>query len=122
MTLTEAEKLNKLGIQFIKALTDMVNAHTRLISLSNEKFIDEPARFVLKRVSGHVGNGVTQFKKFLSPEDRELFEQEALDPSVSLQIEALRDMLVDLPQGIRDQCESYISAQHRVYGSKINQN
>jgi hypothetical protein len=64
----ETENANKLGFQLIKALSDMVNAKTRLDVLMLDKGVHPDTRFLLKRVSGHVTTGITQFKKGLDKE------------------------------------------------------
>lgn len=107
--------MQKAGDALCKALVNMLNAKTRIDVICNEVFTDKDARFLYKRISGHLGNAIQTFKKGIRPEIVSEFESCLMNDERSIQFEHITDLLMEIPEQMVDEVEAFIESKHKEY-------
>lgn len=100
---------------FGKCMAHVQNATTYLMLLvadehpsgKTKRMFNEWLR-MLKRIKQDAYNGVT-------PENRAILENELMSDDLTLQIDAINDMLLALPPAKRTEIEKYVELQHDIY-------
>lgn len=108
----------KSTFNLFHAYRHMVNAQLHLEDALRGVGLRMEAKQYIKTMKTRIDVNVNGLRLKLPDETRKKFEENLLDPEVTLQMQNIDDMLAELPKPIRDQAESYISQLHKVYKQK----
>lgn len=108
---------HKAAYELAKIYSILRNTKVHAEVLMNEKEISGGTKHWIKTsIINRVNAIETDLIGILPPADYQIMKDDLLQDETALQIQAITDMLLAMPKGIRDECESYIEARHNVYG------
>lgn len=110
--------ITKHTFELGKAIVELHTAATRLTVIANE------SKFATKKLmtdmSRSVEHSINLFKRAMPNKDYlKIFQDQLLNDEITLQVEAVKDMFIALPQGIRDEVEIYLEARFNLYAKQI---
>ena len=88
--------------------------------LSREPYVTGKARDVMNRIGNRCKCANAEITDLLSPASRKVIRDEVMNPDMHLQIDKIINAMIAMPEGIRDEIESYVMARYNVYADKIN--
>lgn len=87
--------------------------------LSRETYVKGKARDVLNRIGNRCKCASAEITDLLSPASRKIIEEEVMNPDAHLQIDNIINAMIAMPEGIRNEIESYVMARYNVYADKV---
>lgn len=97
-----------------KALAELKTAHTRLTVIANGSKYG--AKKLMQDMAKSVERAIKMMTDALPNKDfLKILEDQLLNDDSTLQVEAVKDMFIALPQGIRDEVEAYLEVRYNVY-------
>lgn len=98
-----------------KSFKYMVSAQLHLLSIINSKTVSPVVKDKFRPILNRLNVNIRDFKLSVPSEFVPILEEQMINDEVALQIDAITDMLAEIPKGIRDEIESYIESRHKVY-------
>lgn len=100
---------------FNNAFQHMVNSKLFLESIKNSGKVAFRAKHLINKMINRIEANISDIT-FLIPEAHaKVLQEQMLDSDVTLQSKAINDMLAELPQAKRDEIESYVQLQYKIY-------
>lgn len=93
----------------------MVSAQLHLLSIINSKTVSPVVKDKFRPILNRLNVNIRDFKLSVPSEFVPILEEQMINDEVAIQIDAITDMLAEIPKGIRDEIESYIESRHKVY-------
>jgi len=87
--------------------------------MSREKYVQGKSRDVLNRIGNRCKCAREEITDLLTPESRKVIEDEVMNPDMHLQIDNIINAMIAMPEGIRNEIESYVMARYNVYADKV---
>jgi hypothetical protein len=100
---------------FAKAYIEITNAEMRFADLMKEQKNPFHVKTIAYDLRNRTAALIKFFESMFKPELLASFKEELGQPEVTLQVDYITDMLLQLPKGIRDQMEKQIEAHHKIY-------
>jgi hypothetical protein len=111
----DERKLTAESFEMAKSLSEMYNAKTRIDVILNSINVRFGTRDMMNRWSRSLGFILNEFKMKLPSAWSAVFAKELLNDDKSLQIDNCITMMLQLPEGIKDEIENYIESRHSTY-------
>lgn len=110
--------ISKETYQFNHAFRHMVNAKLHLESIVNDGIVKQRAKQLINKLKNRIDVNISDILTIIPKESAKILQDGMLDSDITLQIQHINDMCVELPTGIRNQVESYVEHLYRVCEQK----
>lgn len=111
----DERKLTAESFELAKSLSEIYNAQSRIDVILNSINVRFGTRDMMNRWSRSLGSILKEFKMKLPAAWSAVFDKELLNDDKSMQIDNCITMMLQLPEGIKDEIESYIESRHSTY-------
>ena len=115
--MTNDEKLSPESFELCKSLAEIHNANARLEVLLSSTYVNGSSKHMMKRWKNNLDSVLREFKMKLPDAWRQTFEKELLNDEDSMQLDNCVTMLLQLPKGMKNECESYIESRNSIYSA-----
>jgi len=112
MTLPKVEP--DLTFTIAKIISNLSTAKLQAEVLSREPYMAGKSKAMISRVANRCKCAIEEITDLLGPESKKVIKTELMIPDTYLQIDNITNMVIAMPDGIRNEIEDYITSRYNV--------
>jgi hypothetical protein len=117
MTLPKVEP--DLTFTITKIISNLSTAKLQAEVLSREPYMAGKSKAMVSRVANRCKCAIEEITDLLGAKRADIIKKELIHPDNYLQIDNITNMVIAMPDGIRNEIEDYITSRYNVYSLNL---